>query len=539
MKKISGVVQDRNGNAVVGASVTIKNSVTLAVAAVFAANAIGADVSPLTTDSNGRWSCYTRDGIYNAEATKDGQTASEFEIPAYDFTGWVSVKGQGAAGDGVTEDAPEVQAVEDSLSSAGGGYLIWPAGTYLISTAITKKSNVVWYFLEGAKLKSGVGANPLITTATTGVLENAGIINARIDAQTASKVLELKSCYRCRFEDILVEGTSTTSITLDLGVNTSGGLNAEGNRNFAKSYFARIYHVGTCGTHYKLAGEAGAPATVITGNRFDTLQAAGVNVRGADHAKWCDNNEFTGFHLFKLVEDNAIGVEFNSDSPGAERGVYDQNYTAKLAVDTFAGKVGRKAVVVNKAKSILVHRLYNYPKAEGGVVSIAAGANGIEINYVDDANGGVIVPYHKGIKPGFLAKITAAQTFTGAKTKADFTTEIFDQQANFDSSTSQFTAPVDGTYRFTLNMVNTTGVTAADVWIFTIEATGSSTQTYRTTRYVPANVTGSAGVEFTVPITLKAGDVVQSYVTRSSGAGSYVQLADGSFNFFAGEYVGA
>ena len=46
----------------------------------------------------------------------------------------VSVKDFGAVGDGVTDDTATIQAAVDATVAAGGGELIFPAGTYLIST---------------------------------------------------------------------------------------------------------------------------------------------------------------------------------------------------------------------------------------------------------------------------------------------------------------------------------------------------------------------------------------------------------------------
>ena len=48
----------------------------------------------------------------------------------------VSVKDFGAVGDGVADDTAEIQAAFTHLVSVGGGLLLFPAGTYLVSTQI-------------------------------------------------------------------------------------------------------------------------------------------------------------------------------------------------------------------------------------------------------------------------------------------------------------------------------------------------------------------------------------------------------------------
>jgi hypothetical protein len=53
------------------------------------------------------------------------------------FRDTVSVKDFGAVGDGVADDTAEIQAAFTYLISVGGGLLLFPAGTYLVSTQIT------------------------------------------------------------------------------------------------------------------------------------------------------------------------------------------------------------------------------------------------------------------------------------------------------------------------------------------------------------------------------------------------------------------
>jgi len=53
------------------------------------------------------------------------------------FRDVVSVKDFGAVGDGVADDTAKIQAAFTHLISVGGGLLLFPAGTYLVSTQIT------------------------------------------------------------------------------------------------------------------------------------------------------------------------------------------------------------------------------------------------------------------------------------------------------------------------------------------------------------------------------------------------------------------
>ena len=65
----------------------------------------------------------------------------------------VSVKDFGAVGDGVTNDAPAIQAAVNSVIAAGGGTLYFPSGQYLVNTTISINSGGVW--LEGSGSGSG------------------------------------------------------------------------------------------------------------------------------------------------------------------------------------------------------------------------------------------------------------------------------------------------------------------------------------------------------------------------------------------------
>ncbi|HEY8985452.1 MAG TPA: glycosyl hydrolase family 28-related protein [Streptomyces sp.] len=55
---------------------------------------------------------------------------------------WLNIRDYGAVGDGVTDDAPAIQAVITAASAAGGGTLYIPAGRYILNSALTWASGV-------------------------------------------------------------------------------------------------------------------------------------------------------------------------------------------------------------------------------------------------------------------------------------------------------------------------------------------------------------------------------------------------------------
>jgi hypothetical protein len=137
--------------------------------------------------------------------------------------------------------------------------------------------------------------------------------------------------------------------------------------------------------------------------------------------------------------------------------------------------------------------------------------------------------------PSFSAR-GATQTFTGTKTQALFaSSEPFDRDGNFASSV--FTAPSTDDFEFTVQLNNTTGVTAADVWILSIEQAGSAALTFNSSIYIAANTAVSSPLRCFGAFSLVAGDTVTAYVTRSSGTGNYVTINDGAYNTFSGKRI--
>lgn len=58
-----------------------------------------------------------------------------------DSLGWFNVKSYGAVGDGITDDTEEIQAACDAAYAATNGKVVAPSGDYLISSAITIRSD--------------------------------------------------------------------------------------------------------------------------------------------------------------------------------------------------------------------------------------------------------------------------------------------------------------------------------------------------------------------------------------------------------------
>ena len=84
-------------------------------------------------------------------------------------------------------------------------------------------------------------------------------------------------------------------------------------------------------------------------------------------------------------------------------------------------------------------------------LSLSRAMNGTPsaVMVVDGDNGAVTKP----LQPAFLARVSSTQINLAINTDTTvvFGTEVFDQNGDFDNSTSIFTAPVTGRYQFNVN----------------------------------------------------------------------------------------
>jgi hypothetical protein len=153
------------------------------------------------------------------------------------FDGAVQVNWFGAKGDGATDDRAAIQAAINHVSSAGGGTVLFPAGTHLVGKnpastyALSVPSNVA---LEGdgpssvIKLKAAADAHVVALTSVSDVQ----IRNLTIDGNRANQTggsnchgARLESVTRCLIQNVTVknayfygigmEGGTLTDITVD------------------------------------------------------------------------------------------------------------------------------------------------------------------------------------------------------------------------------------------------------------------------------------------------------------------------------------
>jgi len=98
--------------------------------------------------------------------------AAETSKTAPVTAGVFNVRNFGALGDGKTIDSPAINKAIDAAAAAGGGMVIFPAGTYL-SFSIHLKSHVYLHLLEGATILAAASPLPGETTGYNGGVYDA------------------------------------------------------------------------------------------------------------------------------------------------------------------------------------------------------------------------------------------------------------------------------------------------------------------------------------------------------------------------------
>ena len=141
----------------------------------------------------------------------------------------ISVKKFGASGDGRSDDRPAIQRAIDAVANSGGGTVLFPAGTYLVSrienspVAIALKSGVV---LQGhgpasvLKLQAGSGGHLVNVTSE----RNCGIRNMVLDGNrhrqsSTGHVFRSGGVASLRLENLIIRNGQHYGVGLQAGTN--------------------------------------------------------------------------------------------------------------------------------------------------------------------------------------------------------------------------------------------------------------------------------------------------------------------------------
>lgn len=215
MQLYQDTLQDRNGNVISSALVTITDYPGGATSTVYATDVVGANINPITANNDGEYEFYAVPGDYTITVSKSGivteskvvtlgaasisflqsGTGAVSRTAQAKMRDIVSVKDFGAVGDGVTDDTTAIQA---AITANYGKRLYFPAGNYKI-TALSIVDKIHF---------EGDGPEESIFTWTS----------------TTANLITVASATAVHFTDLGFVGPSsaTAGYTISLAHNASG-----------------------------------------------------------------------------------------------------------------------------------------------------------------------------------------------------------------------------------------------------------------------------------------------------------------------------
>lgn len=209
----------------------------------------------------------------------------------------VSVKDFGAVGDGVADDTVAAQAASDRVETRGGGWVLWPTGTYKITSAITidtvgvchrgngRKSIIKNFSTTGSVFSINVGSaiDSKIVLKDLAITANTTSSGAAITAANGNRIrvenvavalhrggIALGAITEGRVHDCIVESTDDNAAAVGMALGTRG-----------RADHCQLISGTTNGTGINLAGDARAVDCYV--EKFATgysLNTAGAQVRG-------------------------------------------------------------------------------------------------------------------------------------------------------------------------------------------------------------------------------------------------------------------
>jgi hypothetical protein len=256
----------------------------------------------------------------------------------------VSVSHFGARGDGLSDDRPAIQAAIDSISRAGGGTILFPAGTFLVSrtmptaVAVTLRSGVI---LEGQgdstiiKLKDGSGGHTINLTRE----RNCGLRNLVIDG---NRTRQPSTGHAVRSGG--VAGLTLQNLTIRNAFHYGIGLEGGSNRDVTIDRVA-IHDVGGDGIDIK--NRNNDDSTIVISNvsvrrwglRTDKQTQAGIDCRSSIRLSNID--------IAEPVAEDAVGVRMRQGEAGSINGLGGHNSSLesfKVRMGSGRSQIGINAV---------------------------------------------------------------------------------------------------------------------------------------------------------------------------------------------------
>jgi len=164
MQLYQDTIQDRNGNVISSAVVTITDYPGGSASNVYATDAVGTNINPITADSDGQYEFYAVPGAYTLTVTKSGVTTESKVVTLGAAATSFLQSGTGAVSRSVQAKERDIVSAADFATlqaaiDAGHKSIFCPAGSY--APVVIEADNTHLYGV-------GNGSTYIVTTSLTG-----------------------------------------------------------------------------------------------------------------------------------------------------------------------------------------------------------------------------------------------------------------------------------------------------------------------------------------------------------------------------------
>jgi hypothetical protein len=246
----------------------------------------------------------------------------------------VSVKDFGAVGDGVADDTAAIQAAIDSREAANGGVLVFPVGTYRISSTLTINASNLLLQGEGGDRSHGVGtqgasaSTKLVWVGAAGgtVVQFASLEGASAQKQSGGGMIgffiqcagsaaigiQLVSWDLGVFQNIAIINPATAAIDINVAA-TLGEARDSQNNKFSQISVRCVEGAAATACVLRVDGDATANTSL---NVFEQIDGTFLNGT-AFLLKNSDNNLFLRCRAFRAGGGTGASIEFQGSNISA------------------------------------------------------------------------------------------------------------------------------------------------------------------------------------------------------------------------------
>lgn len=295
----------------------------------------------------------------------------------------------GAKCDGTTDDITAINAAVDTLVTAGGGTLVFPEGTCIVSTPIKLRSNIVYQgqgWSSIVKQKASTTAMGLFGEASPAASQsNVVIRDLQLDGNRANvsydnddangNAIRLNQVSHSRFENLYIHDTVNNAISV---------YNASNDNIIARNRIEDIGKTGACPGACTWNGvfvEFGADRNLIVHNRFSSLRQNGVWI-GARDAHNYDNRVEGNWINSATVDGIRVGADASTNVSNRPKIIGNYVFSSgDIGIRLYhagGGQVNDATIVGNTVES----------NTNGGIYAQAGAVRTVVAGNISRSNGG-------------------------------------------------------------------------------------------------------------------------------------------------------